>query len=170
MKFHVLGIDLLQQLVGMGRMPDVAHDGLTAEEGIIFISDIGERALQGRSVGHLRQFLFDAPPALLVEALGQCADDRGLVGEILVESAERKTGLFDDLAHLQTVAAMAFDQLRGNREDLFEALAAALLAGDAARLAGRLLLTPARCDRLFRHDLSFSTLTNKIREIISFCK
>src|SRR4051812_19943580 len=108
----------------MGRMPDISNDRLAAEESIIFIGDDAESRSQITGVSHLGQFVGYALPALLVEALGKRADDRGLVREILIEGAEGKLGLFNDLAHLQGITAFLFDELGGDRQDFFEAIAA----------------------------------------------
>src|ERR1700730_11890228 len=108
-----------------------------------------------------------------VVALGQCSDDRRLVGEILVERAERYPRSFDDVAHPKGVAALFGHHLDRAGKNAFEALAASLLCGNepndplAVRSSLRLALfgLPPR-HRLLRKR----ALTSPIRESIAFSK
>src|SRR5262245_10764986 len=90
---------------------------------------------------YVSQVARDAVAADLVVALGQRADDRGLVRKILIERAEGDAGPLDQLAHAEGFGALFGEQLGGTPKDALVALATAFLhrneAGDAARRALR---------------------------------
>ena len=75
----------------------------------------------------------DAVAADRIVALRERADDRGLVGKVLIERAERHAAAFDDVAHAEGLAAFFSHQRGRTFENFLEPLAAALLGRDEAR-------------------------------------
>ena len=115
----------------------------------------------------------DAVMSDRVVALGQRADDRRLVGKILVERAEGDPGSLDDVAHPEGVAALFGHHLDRAGKDALEALAAALLGGnEPGESAGCPPSVSVDSVCVFRPAISSPKrlLTSLIREFIAFCK
>src|SRR5207302_11225067 len=125
-----LFIDFLKCAVGLGCLPDVARGRLVQEKLIVAVRNTAQHFMKVADLLQRREFLSDAVMPDRIVALGQCADDGRLVGEILVERAERYSGSLDDVTHPEGVAALFSHYLDRAGKNAFEALATALLGGN----------------------------------------
>jgi hypothetical protein len=130
----VLLVEFLQGTVGLRRLPDVAHDRHVDEHLIIAVGNATQGRMQVPGRLDHGEVAPDAVAADRVVAFRKRADDRGLVGKVLIERAERHAAARHDVAHAEGLAAF-FSHQRGRAcEDFFEPLAAALLALRAASI------------------------------------
>jgi SsrA-binding protein len=121
--------------VDLGRIPDIDHHRHLAEHLEIAVDNPRHGRIEVSKAADPCQFGRHALPSERIVVLRKRADDRRLVGKVLIERSEGYAGALYDIAHLQRFAALFRDQFRRHGENFFDALAATLLHRNASRSA-----------------------------------